>query len=120
MVVAEDDHADGDADRHAPEPGWQEPAGEAREHEPGGEQRQRVGRIAGERDVMVVRELADRREEKDRDRPGERERLQKNLRAPRKSLVRTGTMRTSLAEFGASIISPPPMYMATWPTIGCS
>ena len=44
----------------------------------------------------------------------------RDRRAPRKSLVRTGTMRTSLAEFGASIIWPPPMYIATWPTTGCS
>ena len=97
--------------------------------EPAGEQRQRVGRVAGERDVVVVRELADRREEQDRDRSASRacekastprRQTPKNLRTPRKSLVRTGTIRTSLAEFGASIIFPPPMYMATWPTTGCS
>ena len=44
----------------------------------------------------------------------------RNRRTPRKSLVRTGTMRTSLREFGASTMWPPPMYIATWPTTGCS
>ena len=68
--------------------------------------------------MVIVRELADRREEQDRDHPGKSEGSQKNLRTPRKSLVRTGTMRTSLAEFGASIIFPPPMYIATWPPTG--
>ena len=38
----------------------------------------------------------------------------RNVRTPAKSSVRTGTMRTSLAEFGASIISPRPRYIVTW------
>jgi hypothetical protein len=121
VVVAEDDHADEDADRHAAEPRRHEAtAGHAREDEPRPEQWQHVRGITADRNVLVVRELADRREHHDRDRAGESEASQKNLRTPRKSLVRTGTMRTSLAEFGDSIIFPSPMYMATWPTTGCS
>jgi hypothetical protein len=53
---------------------------------------------------MVVRKLADRRERQDRDRSGDQECSQKKRLAPRKSLVLIGTIRTSLREFGASII----------------
>ena len=88
--------------------------------EPRDEKREPVTRVPRGRKVAVMRQLADCREKDDRGRAGERRASQKKRRAPRKSLMRTGTMRTSLAEFGASIIWPPPMYIATWPTIGCS
>ena len=120
VVVAERDHPRDDAERHANEPGWDEAAGCVRDGEPGDEQRQRIGRVAAERDVVVVRELADRREREDRDGAGDQERSQKKRLAPRKSLVLIGTMRTSLREFGASIICPFPIAIETWPTTGLS
>jgi hypothetical protein len=119
-VVAEGDHADRDAERHPAQPRRHEPPRQRRDGEPAGEERQRIGGVPARRDVMVVRQLADRREDDDRNQAGDRETAQKNRRTPRKSLVRTGTMRTELAEFGASIMRPPPMYIATWPTTGCS
>jgi hypothetical protein len=70
--------------------------------------------------VVVVRELPDRRERDDRNRPCDEERSQKKRLAPRKSLVRMGTMRTSLREFGDSIICPFPIAIETWPTTGLS
>jgi hypothetical protein len=118
--VAEGDHADRDTQRYAAQPRRDEAPRHRREREPAGEKRQCVGRIPARGDVMVVRELADRREDDDRNEAGDRETAQKKRRTPRKSLVRTGTIRTELAEFGASIMRPPPMYMATWPTTGCS
>jgi hypothetical protein len=118
--MAEHNHAHEDAGSHAREPRGDEPACQRRSSEPACKQRQRIARVAAERDVMLVRELADRREDDDRNDAGERERSQKKRRTPRKSVVRTGTTRTSLAEFGDSIIRPPPMNMATWPTTGCS
>jgi hypothetical protein len=67
----------------------------------------RVRGVAAQRHAAVMRQLADRREDDDRDDTGDRKtRHRQKLRAPSKSLVRTGTMRTSLREFGASIISP--------------
>ena len=118
--MAEGDHADRDAERHPAQPRRHEPPRQRRDGEPAGEERQRIGGVPARRDVMVVRQLADRREDDDRNQAGDRETAQKNRRTPRKSLVRTGTMRTELAEFGASIMRPPPMYIATWPTTGCS
>lgn len=70
--------------------------------------------------MVVMGELTDRREREDRDRPTDQERLQKNPRAPRKSLVLIGTMRTSLRELGDSIIWPFPIAIETWPTTGLS
>jgi hypothetical protein len=110
------DHAEGDAG----EPRRDEAAGQVRDDEPGDEQRQGVGRVAAERDVVVVRELADRRERENRDRTRDQERPQRKRLAPRKSLVLIGTMRTSLREFGASIIWPFPITIETWPTTGLS
>jgi hypothetical protein len=91
-----------------------------RDGEPTDEQRQRVGGVPAHRDVMVVRELADRREREDRDRARDQKRSQKKRLAPRKSLVLIGTMRTSLRELGDSIIWPFPIAIETWPTTGCS
>jgi hypothetical protein len=70
--------------------------------------------------MPVVVEQPDRREDDDRECIGERGPDQKKRRAPRKSLVRIGTIRTSLREFGASIIMPPPIAIDTWPTTGLS
>ena len=119
-VVREHDHADRDAERNAREPRRQEAPGEAGDEEPGREEREHVRREAADRDAAVVGQAADRREGDDRDRAADGEPRQKKRRTPRKSLVRTGTMRTSLREFGDSIILPPPMYIATCPTTGCS
>jgi hypothetical protein len=118
--MAEGDHADRDAGGHAAEPRRDEAPCERSETEPAREQRQRVGAVAARGNVMVVGELADRREDGDRDEAGDRETAQKKRRTPRKSLVRTGTMRTALAEFGDSTMRPPPMYIATCPTTGRS
>jgi hypothetical protein len=118
--MAEGDHADRDAGGHAAEPRRDETARHGREREPTGEKRQRVRRVAARGNVVVVGELADRREDGDRDEAGDCETAQKKRRTPRKSLVRTGTMRTALAEFGDSIMRPPPMYIATCPTTGRS
>lgn len=120
MVVAERDQACDDAERHAGEPRREEAARSIRSREPRDEQRERIGRVTAEGNVVVVRKLADRRERKDRHGPRNEERSQKNLRAPRKSLVLIGTMRTSLREFGASIICPFPSTIETWPTTGLS
>ena len=120
MEVLQDERANRDARRDAEQPRRQEPTAGERERAPAAEQRQRIRRVAGERDSVVVGELADRREREDRDDAGNEQRSQKNLRAPRKSLVLTGTMRTSLWEFGASIISPLPSAIETWPTTGLS
>jgi hypothetical protein len=118
--VAEGDHADRDAERQAAEPGGDEPPGQRGDAEPAGEERQRVCGVAADGEMVVVRELPDRREDDDRDEAGDREPAQKKRRAPRKSLVRTGTIRTALAEFGDSIMRPPPTYIATCPTTGRS
>lgn len=119
--MAENRRAQQDTGAHARKPRADETAVEERRRaEPAREQWQRIPGVAGRREVAVMRQLADRRERDDCDRAGEGGALQKNRRAPRKSLVRTETMRTSLAEFGASIMRPPPMYIATWPTTGCS
>jgi hypothetical protein len=118
--VAEGDHADRDTERYATEPRRDEAPCHRRDREPAREKRQRVRGVAARGDVVVVRKLADRREDDDRNEAGDRETAQKKRRTPRKSLVRTGTMRTELAEFGDSIMRPPPMYIATWPTTGCS
>ena len=120
MVVAECDHPRDDAERHTREPRRHEAARRVRDGEPRDEQRQRVGGVAAERDMVVMRELADRRERDDRDRASGQERSQKKRLAPRKSLVLIGTMRTSLRELGDSIIWPPPIAIETWPTTGCS
>jgi hypothetical protein len=104
VVVTEHDHPRHYAERDAGEPRQDEAARGVRDREPREEQRQRVGRVTAERDVVVVRELADRREGEDRDRTGDQEGSQRKRLAPRKSLVLIGTMRTSLREFGASII----------------
>jgi hypothetical protein len=119
-IVAEGDHADRDTQRYAAQPRRDEAPRQRRDREPAREKRQRVRGVAARGDVVVVRELPDSREDDDRDEAGDPETAQKNRRTPRKSLVRTGTIRTELAEFGASIMRPPPMYMATWPTTGCS
>ena len=118
--MAERDHPRDHAERHAEEPRRDEPTRCVRDHEPGDEQRERISGVAARRDVVVVRELADRRERDDCDPAGDQERSQKNRLAPRKSLVRIGTMRTSLREFGASIICPLPSTIETWPTTGLS
>ena len=119
--MAEHDTADRDTEDGADEPGREKPAAEAGERrEPTGGERQHVANIAVQRQVAVVIEQPDRREEDDRQRIGEGEPGQKKRRAPRKSLVRTGTIRTSLREFGASIIMPPPIAIETWPTTGLS
>ena len=119
--MAQNHRAQQDAGAHPDEPGRGEAAAEERRcGEPRDKERKRITRVARGREVTVMRQLADRREGDDRERAGKRRASQKKRRAPRKSLMRTGTMRTSLAEFGASIIWPPPMYIATWPTIGCS
>jgi hypothetical protein len=112
--VPEDRRAQKDpaADAEEPRPHEAAPA-ERGGCEPAREQRQPVTRVTGGREMPVMGQLADRRECDDRNRTGEGRAPQKNRRAPRKSLVRTGTMRTSLAEFGASIIRPPPMYIET-------
>jgi hypothetical protein len=120
VVVAERDHPRDYAERDAREPRRNEAARQVRDGEPGDEQRQRVRRVAAERDVMVVGELADRREGEDRDRARNEERSQRKRLAPRKSLVLIGTMRTLLREFGASIIWPFPIAIETWPTTGLS
>ena len=119
-MVAEDESACQHPRGDAGEPRDEEAAAREDERPPRREERERVGGVAARRDAAVVLQPADRREGDDRDRAGEAERSQKNRRTPRKSLVRTGTMRTSLREFGASIIRPPPTYIATWPTTGCS
>ena len=81
-------------------------------------------RVAAGRETPVVRELADRREHDDRGCVGCRVPTghSKKRLAPRNSLARwlTGMIRTSLSEFGASIIIPLPMYIVTWPTTGRS
>ena len=119
--MAEHGGAQKDSGGDPSEPGRQEAALEERcRSKPAGEERQRVARITDGRQVTVVGQLADRRERDDRKRAGEGGASQRNRRAPRKSLVRTGTMRTSLAEFGDSIIRPLPMYIDTCPTTGCS
>jgi hypothetical protein len=118
--MPERDHSRDHPERHSGEPRRDETAGPVRNCEPRDEQRQRVGRIATERDMVVVRELPDRRERADRDQACNEERSQKKRLAPRKSLVRMGTMRTSLREFGDSIICPFPIAIETWPTIGLS
>jgi hypothetical protein len=91
-----------------------------RDGEPCDEQRQRVGGVAAKRDMVVMRELTDRREGDDRNRTGEEKRSQKKRLAPRKSLVLIGTTRTSLRELGASIIWPFPIAIETCPTTGLS
>jgi hypothetical protein len=112
--VTENRRAQQNAGGDTGEPGRDEaPTEERRRAKPAGEQGQRVARVAGRRKVTMVGQLADRRERDDRQRPGKGRASQKNRRAPRKSLVRTGTTRTSLAEFGDSIIRPPPMYIET-------
>jgi hypothetical protein len=120
VVVAERDHPRHHAERHAHKPRRDEAARRVRNGEPRDEQRQRVGGIAAQRNVMVVRELADRREGENRHRTGDEQCSQKKRLAPRKSLVLIGTMRTSLFEFGASIIWPFPIAIETWPTTGLS
>ena len=79
--------------------------------------RQRIARIARRMEPALVGEQADRDEDEDRD--GVRDRRSQghatNRRAPRKSEARIGTTRTSLAEFGDSIIIPPPRNIATCP-----
>jgi hypothetical protein len=103
---------DAGCDSRKPRPNEAAPE-EERRAEPTRKERQRIPRIAGRGEVAVMRELPDRREGDDGKRARERGASQRNRRAPRKSFVRTGTMRTSLAEFGDSIMRPPPMYMAT-------
>ena len=120
MVVTERDHPRDDAEGHADEPRRNEAASHRRDGEPRNEQWQRVGGVAAERDVVVVRELADRREREDGYCAGDQQRSQKKRLAPRKSLVLIGTMRTSLRELGDSIICPFPIAIETWPTTGCS
>jgi hypothetical protein len=83
VVVAERDHPRDDAERHAEEPRRDKAPPCGRDGEPRDEERQRVGRIAAERDVVVMGELADRREREDRDGAAEKQCSQKNLRAPR-------------------------------------
>lgn len=119
-VVAERDHPRCHAEGHPREPRRHEATCCIRDGEPRDEQRQRVGGIPTERDVVVVREPADRREREDRDGSRDQERSQRKRLAPRKSLVLIGTMRTSLRELGASIIWPFPIAIETWPTIGRS
>ena len=111
--MAERDHPRCDAEGDPPEPRREEPPRQVRNREPRHEQRQCIRGVAAGRDVVVVRELADCRERDDRDSSGDQERPQKNLRAPRKSLVLIGTTRTSLREFGDSIINPPPSAIET-------
>jgi hypothetical protein len=120
VVVAERDHPHDDAERDARDPRWDEAARRVRDGEPRDEQRQSVGGVAAERNMVVMRELTDRREGDDRNRTGEEKRSQKKRLAPRKSLVLIGTMRTSLRELGASIIWPFPIAIETWPTTGLS
>jgi hypothetical protein len=119
--VPENRRTQQDAGAYAGKPRANETAAEeGRCAEPARKQWQRIAGVARRGEVAMMRQLADRRERDDCDRAGESGAPQKNRRAPRKSLVRTGTMRTSLAEFGASIIRPSPMYIATCPTTGCS
>jgi len=120
VIVTERNHPRDDAEGHAREPRRDEAAGHRRDGEPRNEQWQRVGGITDERDMMVVRELADRRERDYRHGTGDQQRLQKKRLAPRKSLLLIGTMRTSLREFGASIIWPFPIAIETCPTTGLS
>jgi hypothetical protein len=54
VVVAERDHPRRHAEGDAGEPRRDEAAGQVRDGEPRDEQRQRVGRVAAERDVVVV------------------------------------------------------------------
>jgi hypothetical protein len=81
--MAEHDHPRRDPERDSGEPRRDEAARRVRGGEPPDEQGERIGRVATERQVVVVRELADRREGEDRNGSAEEERPQKNLRAPR-------------------------------------
>jgi len=69
--MAEHDHADDDAERHADQPRRDEASRCVRDDDPGAQQRKKVRGVTAERDSAFVGELADRREDDDGDCAGE-------------------------------------------------